>query len=59
MNFANNQALLSITQQQMQEKTNLAVGNSACLDLNIQYGKSKVLKVNTTNITPIMLEGEH
>ena len=58
LDFADDLALLSHSQQQMQEKTNIIAGNSAKLGLNIHRGKSKVLKVNTASITPITLAGE-
>ena len=58
LDFADDLALLSHTQQQMQEKTPIIATHSACLDLTIHKGKSKILKVNNNNTTPIMLEGE-
>ena len=58
LDFADDLALLSHTQQQMQEKTRTIADTSARIGLNIHRGKSKVLKVNTTNTTPIMLEEE-
>ena len=58
LDFADDIALVSHTQQQMQEKTNLLAENSACLGLNVHKGKSKVLKVNTTCTSPITLNGE-
>ncbi|KAJ8342709.1 hypothetical protein SKAU_G00326370 [Synaphobranchus kaupii] len=42
----------------MQEKTNTVAVNSVRLGLNVHKGKSKVLKVNTDNVTPITLEGD-
>ena len=51
-------ALLSHTQQQMQEKTSTIATNSARLGLNIHRGKSKVMRVNSANAAPIILEGE-
>ncbi|KAJ8333779.1 hypothetical protein SKAU_G00410980 [Synaphobranchus kaupii] len=57
LDFADDLALLSHTQQQMQEKTNTVAVNSVRLGLNIHKGKSKFLKVNTDNVTPITLEG--
>jgi Reverse transcriptase (RNA-dependent DNA polymerase) len=56
LDFADDLALLSHTQQQMQEKTNIVADTSARIDLNIHKEKSKVLKVNATNTSPIMLE---
>ena len=58
LDFADDLALLSHTQQQMQEKTDAVAETSACLGLNIHRGKSKVLKVNAANTTPIRLENE-
>ena len=42
-------ALLSHTQQQMQEKTNIVVEHSARLGMNIHRGKSKILKVSQSH----------
>ncbi|KAK7095834.1 hypothetical protein V1264_005198 [Littorina saxatilis] len=59
LDFADDVALLSHTQQQMQEKTRTAANNSARFGLNIHKGKSKVLRTNATaNTTPITLNGE-
>ena len=58
LDFADDLALLSHTQQQMQEKTSIVAATSARIGLNIHKGKSKVLKVNATNAAPIMLEDE-
>ena len=49
-------ALLSHTQQQMQEKTNDVATTSAQIGLNIHRGKTKVLKVNADNSHPIKLD---
>ena len=57
LDFADDLALLSHTQQQMQEKTNYVAHYSACIGLSIHKGKSKVLKINTSSNTPITLEG--
>ena len=57
LDFADDIALLSHNQQQMQDKTRDVAENSAKLGLNIHRGKSKVLKVKTVDTTPIMLEG--
>ena len=54
--FADDLALLSHTQQQMQEKTNDVATTSAQIGLNIHRGKTKVLKVNADNSHPIKLE---
>ena len=58
LDFADDLALLAHTQQQMQEKTNIVAATSASMGLNIHKGKSKILKVNATSTSPIMLEGE-
>ena len=58
LDFADDLALLSHTQQQMQEKTSDVATTSACIGLSIHKGKSKVLKVNATSTTPIMLDEE-
>jgi hypothetical protein len=58
LDFADDLALLLHTQQQMQEKTNIVAVTSSRLGLNIHKGKSRVLKVNATNTSPITLEGE-
>ncbi|KAK7114905.1 uncharacterized protein [Littorina saxatilis] len=59
LDFADDMALLSHTQQQMQEKTSTVANNSARFGLNIHKGKSKVLRTNATaNTTPITLDGE-
>ena len=58
LDFADDLALLSHTQQQMQEKTSDVATTSARIGLSIHKGKSKVLKVNATSTTPIMLDEE-
>ena len=58
LDFADDFALLSHTQHQMQEKTSTVSGNSAKLGLNIHRGKSKVLKVNALSENPIKLADE-
>ena len=57
LDFADDLALLSHTQQQMQEKTSYVAQFSACVGLNIHRGKSKVLKINASSNSPITLEG--
>ena len=42
----------------MQEKTNIVAATSASMSVNIHKGKSKILKVDATSTSPIMLEGE-
>ncbi|VDO51921.1 unnamed protein product [Schistosoma margrebowiei] len=46
LDFADDLALLSLTQQQMQEKTTGVVAASAAIGLNIHKGKSKILNVH-------------
>ena len=58
LDFADDLALLSYTQEQMQEKTNIIAENSTHIGLNIHREKSKILKVNATNTSPITLEKE-
>ena len=58
VDFADDLALLFHTQQKMQEKTTIIATHSACLGLTIHKVKSKILKVNNNNMTPIRLEGE-
>ncbi|VDP39650.1 unnamed protein product [Schistosoma curassoni] len=47
LDFADDLALLSQTQQQMQEKTTSVAAASAAVGLNIHKGKSKILQYNT------------
>ncbi|VDO93089.1 unnamed protein product [Schistosoma curassoni] len=56
--FSDDLALLSHTQQQMQEKTTSVAVASAALGLNIHKGKSKILRYNTACTNPITLDGE-
>ncbi|VDP41662.1 unnamed protein product [Schistosoma margrebowiei] len=58
LDFADDLALLSQTQQQMQEKTNSVAAASAAVDLNIHKGKSKVLRYNTACTDPITIDRE-
>ncbi|VDP23927.1 unnamed protein product [Schistosoma margrebowiei] len=58
LNFADDLALLSQTQQQMQGKTNSVGAASAAVGLNIHRGKSKVLRYNTTCTDPITFDRE-
>ncbi|VDO60219.1 unnamed protein product [Schistosoma margrebowiei] len=54
LDFADDLALLSQTQQQMQEKTT----SVAAVDLNIHKGKSKDLRYDTECTNPITTDGE-
>ncbi|VDP21264.1 unnamed protein product [Schistosoma margrebowiei] len=58
MYFADDLALLSQTQQQMQEKMTSVATASAAIGLNIHKGKSKVLRYNTACTNPITIDGE-
>ena len=58
LDFADDLALLSHTQQQMQDKTNILAKTSASLGLNIHRGKTKLLKVNTGNTPAVTLNDE-
>ncbi|VDP38418.1 unnamed protein product [Schistosoma margrebowiei] len=58
LDFADDLALLSQTQQQMQEKTNSVAAALAAIGLNIHKGKSKVLRYNTACTNPITIDEE-
>ncbi|VDP30666.1 unnamed protein product [Schistosoma margrebowiei] len=58
LDFADDLALLSQTQQQMQEKTTSVAAASAAIGLNIHKGKSKVLRCNTACSDSITIDGE-
>ncbi|VDP21463.1 unnamed protein product [Schistosoma margrebowiei] len=58
LDFADDLALLSQTQQQMQEKTTSVAAASATIGLNIHKAKSKILRYNTACINPITIDGE-
>ncbi|VDO90328.1 unnamed protein product [Schistosoma margrebowiei] len=55
LDFADDLAHLSQTQQQMQEKT---TSIAAASGLNIHKGKSKVLQYNTACTNPITIDGD-
>ncbi|VDP34364.1 unnamed protein product [Schistosoma margrebowiei] len=55
LDFANHLALLSHTQQQMQEKTTSVVAASSKVGLNIHKGKNKILRYNTACTNPITM----
>ncbi|VDP35156.1 unnamed protein product [Schistosoma curassoni] len=57
LDLADDMALLSRTQQQMQKTTSVAVG-SAAVGLNKHKGKSTILRYNTTYNNRITLDGE-
>ncbi|VDP84100.1 unnamed protein product [Schistosoma mattheei] len=58
LNFADDLALLSHTQQQMQEKTISVAAASTAVGLNIYKGKYKILRYNTTCNNRITFDGE-
>ncbi len=57
LDFADDLALLSHSQQQMQEKTSVLAATSAQVGLIIHKEKTKILKTNVSNINPITLNG--
>ncbi|VDO54469.1 unnamed protein product [Schistosoma margrebowiei] len=57
LDIADDLALLSQTQQQMQETTSVAAA-SAAVGLNIHKGKSKILRYNIACTNPVTLDGE-
>ena len=59
LDFADDLALLSHSRQQMQAKTTQLAGTSLQTGLKIHEGKTKILKVNATNETPIVLHGRN
>ena len=58
LDFADDLAILSHNARQMQEKTNILVNTSYKVGLKINRSKTKLMKINTNNDTPILLEGE-
>ncbi|VDP43856.1 unnamed protein product [Schistosoma curassoni] len=58
LDFADDLALLSQTQQQMQEKTTSVAAASAAVGLNIHKGISKILLHNTACNNPITIDGD-
>ncbi|VDP29624.1 unnamed protein product [Schistosoma margrebowiei] len=58
LDFANDLALLSQTQQQMQEKTTSVATVSTSVGLSIYKGRSKILRYNTPCTNPITIDGE-
>ncbi|VDP56985.1 unnamed protein product, partial [Schistosoma mattheei] len=57
LDFADDLALLSHTQQQMQKRTTSIAAASAAVGLNIHEEKSKILRYNKTSTSPITLQG--
>jgi hypothetical protein len=58
LDFADDLALLSHTQAQMQEKITTAAETSAQIGLNINITKTKILRANTTSHAPLNIEGQ-
>ncbi|VDP45766.1 unnamed protein product [Schistosoma margrebowiei] len=58
LDFADDLALLSQSQQQMQEKPTSVAAASAAVGLNIHKGKSKILQYNTECTYPVTIDGE-
>ncbi|VDP37005.1 unnamed protein product [Schistosoma curassoni] len=58
LDFADDLALLSQTQQQMQVKTTGVASASAAVGLNIHKKKSKIFRYNTTCTNPITIDVE-
>ncbi|VDP49568.1 unnamed protein product [Schistosoma curassoni] len=58
-NFADDLALLSYTQLQMQEKKTSVATASVVVGLNIHTRKIKILRYNTACINQITLDGEY
>ncbi|VDO84773.1 unnamed protein product [Schistosoma margrebowiei] len=58
LDFADDLALLSQTQQQMQEKTTSVAAASAAVRLNIHEGQNKIFRYNTACTNPVTIDGE-
>ncbi|VDP43681.1 unnamed protein product [Schistosoma curassoni] len=58
LDFADDLALLSQSQQQMQEKMITVAAASAALDLNTHRGKSKILRYNIACTNAVTIDGE-
>ncbi|VDP58615.1 unnamed protein product [Schistosoma curassoni] len=58
LDFADDLALLSQSQQQMQEETTSVAAVSTAVGLNIHKEKSKILRYNTACTNPITIDGE-
>ncbi|XP_073695611.1 uncharacterized protein [Garra rufa] len=57
LDFADDLALLSHSQQQMQEKTSVLAVTSSQVGLNIHTEKTKILKINSSCNNPVTLNG--
>ncbi|VDP49575.1 unnamed protein product [Schistosoma mattheei] len=58
LDFSDDLAFLSHSQQQMQEKTTRITAASAAVVLNIHKGKNKIIRCNTACTNPITIDGE-
>ncbi|VDP81550.1 unnamed protein product [Schistosoma mattheei] len=58
LDFTDDLALLSHTQQQKQKKTTSVAAVSSAVGLNIHKGKSKILRYSTTCTNPIIIDGK-
>ncbi|VDO80583.1 unnamed protein product [Schistosoma margrebowiei] len=58
LDFADDLALLSRSQQQMQKKTTSVAALSSAVGLNIHKVKSKTLRYNTACTNPVTIDGE-
>ncbi|VDP22316.1 unnamed protein product [Schistosoma margrebowiei] len=58
LDFADDLALLSQTQQEMQEKRTSVAAASAAEGFNIHKGKSKILRYNTVCTNPVTTDGD-
>ncbi|VDP08886.1 unnamed protein product [Schistosoma mattheei] len=58
LDFTDDLALLSRTQQQMQEKTTSVAAALAAVGLNIHRGKSKILRHNSSCTNTVIIDGE-
>ncbi|VDP04578.1 unnamed protein product [Schistosoma mattheei] len=58
LDFTDDPAPPSHTQQQMQEKTTSVAAASAAVGLNIHKGKSKILRYNTECTNPVTMDGD-
>ncbi|VDP83558.1 unnamed protein product [Schistosoma mattheei] len=59
LDFEDDLALLSQTQQQVQEKTTSVAAASAAVGLSIHKGKIRILRYNTACTNPITIDGGH
>ncbi|VDP40772.1 unnamed protein product [Schistosoma margrebowiei] len=58
LDFTDDLAIRSQTEQQMQERTTSVAAASAAVGLNIHKGKSKILRYNTACTNPVTTDGE-